>query len=334
LNRKIVVQIPRDKTAAFFDPHTLAEIGKLGTVVWNPFDRPWTTEELKEQLRDAEAVVTSWGTAPIGEEVLEAAPRLRLIAHMAGSVKPVIGTMKLFEQGVTVLTSNYAIAVSVAESVLALILATGHKIVAVDRAMRSGHWKNGETDLEAYELRGRTVGLVGLGSVARELMKLLQPFGVEVLAYDPYMAADTIRALGAEPMGLHELLGRSDIVSLHAPQIAETRHMIGSAELALLKDGGMLVNTARGSLIDEQALIRELERKRFYAALDVFEQEPLPADSKLRELDHALIRPHLSGVNPRSKRRIGLYMVEEIHRFFHGEPLLFEVKKEHLATMT
>lgn len=335
MSTKIVIQIPRAKVDDFLDRHDYEEIGKLGEIVWNPLDRAWAKEELIEQLRDADAVVTSWGTTPISEEVLDAAPKLRLIAHMAGSVKPVVTTMKAYDRGVTVLTSNYAIAVSVSEAVLAFILALGHKIVTIDQAMKNGlKWKSHESDLEAFELRGRTVGLVGLGLVAREVIKLLQPFGVELLAYDPFVSVGKARELRVEPVGLQELMQRSDIVSLHAPQVPETRHMIGEAELALLKDGALLINTARGSLIDEQAMIRELRKKRFYAGLDVFEVEPLPLDSELRRLDNVIILPHMAGVNPNSKRRIGKFMVEEMRRFFNGEPLSYEVKKEQLANMT
>jgi phosphoglycerate dehydrogenase-like enzyme len=335
MGRKIVVQIQRNKVNDFLDQAAFEQIGKLGDVIWNPLDRAWTTEELKKQLGEAEAVVTSWGSTPISEEVLDAAPKLRLIAHMAGTVKPVVTTLKAYDRGVTVLTSNYAIAVSVSEAVVAFILALGHKMVAIDQAMKNGlKWNSPELDLEAFELRGRTVGLVGLGLVAHEVIKLLKPFDVEVLACDPFLSEEKGRQMCVELVGLQVLMRRSDIVSLHAPEVPETRHMIGGEELALLKDGALLINTARGSLIDEPAMIRELRKKRIYAGLDVFEQEPLPVESELRKMDNVIILPHLAGVNPSSKRRIGKYMVDEMHRFFNEEPLSFQVKKEHLANMT
>lgn len=335
MNGNIVVQLPQNQVGTFFDTPTRERLDKLGEIVWNPLDRAWTAEELREALGEAEAVITSWGSAPISDTELQAAPRLRLIAHMAGSVKPVVTTMSVYDRGVTVLTSNYAIAVSVSEAVLALMLAHGHKVIRVDRAMRNGVlWKSPGAEMETSELRERTVGLVGLGLVSREVIKLLRPFEPKLLGYDPYLSVEQARQLNVELVSLPELLRRSEIISLHAPQVPQTYHMIGANELSLIADGALLVNTARGDLIDQEALVAELRKGRFAAALDVFEREPLPVDSELRSLDNVIVRPHLAGVNPDSKRRIGRLMVEELEQFFAGEPLRFEVKREQLANMT
>jgi len=331
--RQIIAQIPRNQVHQFLDPESVKKLECLGEIVWNPFDRPFTQDELKERIRSAEAVITTWGSAPITEDIVSEASNLRLIAHMAGSVKPVIATMKVYDRGITVLNSNYAIAVSVSESVLAFILALGHRMIAVNQAMSSGvRWKTPE--METCELRGRTVGLVGLGMVAREVIKLLKPFEVRLIACDPYVPEETFRSLGVEASGLHEMIRQVDILSLHAPKIPETFGMIGRTELSLLKDGAMLINTARGDLIDEEALVQELKTGRILAGLDVFVQEPLARDSELRKLNNVLVRPHLAGVNPGSRRRIGRFMVDEMHRFYRGEPLLFEVRKEQLSLMT
>jgi phosphoglycerate dehydrogenase-like enzyme len=332
--RKILVQIPRNQAEQFFSPETLSELQKLGEVEWNPFDRAYSGEELKDRIKGVHTVITTWRTAPISDDVLKEADQLKVIAHMAGSLKPVLpSAAEVYRRGIKVLNSNYAIGVSVSESVLALILALGHKIVQVDNAMRSGvKWK--DSSMETYELRGKTVGVVGLGMVAREVIKLLQPFGVNILACDPFVSEDRARELGVRMESLHSLIAQADILSLHAPKIPETFHMIGRKELGLIKDGALLINTARGDLIEEEALIEELRKKRFKAGLDVFVVEPLAVDHELRTMDNVIARPHLAGVNPDSRRRIGKLMVEDMKRLYNGERVLFEVKEEQLTIMT
>ncbi len=176
--------------------------------------------------------------------------------------------------------------------------------------------------------------MVGLGMVAREVIKLLRPFGVKVLAYDPFVPEATARELGVQLSALDEVMAGSDIISLHAPKVPETYRMISRQQLSLIKDGALFINTARGDLVDESALLEELKKGRFYAALDVFEVEPLAAESEFRHLPNVIARPHLAGVNPDSRLRIGRLMVEDIRRMYQQEPLLFEVKREQLAIMT
>ncbi|WP_165452436.1 hydroxyacid dehydrogenase [Paenibacillus thalictri] len=330
---KLLVQIPRHLAPAFFDEHTLAELASLGEVEWNPFDRPFTEEELISRIQGADALITSWRCTPVSDAVLDAAGRLQLVAQMAGSIRPVFPTWSVYDRSIRVLNSNYAIAVSVSESVLALILALGHKIIPVDRAMRGGQVQKHE-GMESYELRGKTVGLIGLGMVAREVIKLLQPFGGAILVYDPFVSEEVAGELGVHLLPLDEVLSRSDIISLHAPKVPETYRMIGAGQLKRIKDGALLINTARGDLIDEEALLAELRQNRFYAGLDVFETEPLAADSEFRRLDNVIARPHLAGVNADSRRRIGKLMVQDMKRHFTGEPVMFEVKREQLAIMT
>lgn len=332
MSKKILVQIPANQVGQFFTAEAREGIESLGEIVWNPHDRSLTREELIELIRGVHTVITTWRTAPITTEVLDRADSLRIIAHMAGSVKPVLKE-EVYDRGIRVFNSNYAIGVSVSENVLALILALGHKIVAVDKLMKDGLTRKNES-METFELRGKTVGLVGLGMVAREVIRLLKPFDVRILGFDPFVRPETAREIGVELASLDELLSASEIISLHAPKVPETYHMIGKRELALIRDGALLINTARGDLIDEEALLAELRTGRFAAALDVFTVEPLAADSEFRRLDNVIARPHLAGVNPDSRLRIGTLMVEELRRLEEGLPLRFEVKREQLAIMT
>ncbi|WP_161601379.1 hydroxyacid dehydrogenase [Paenibacillus luteus] len=304
----------------------------LGELVLNPFERSFTPDELRRHLADASICISTWGSSPISQEILNSAPKLELIAHMAGSVKNII-TPEAYDRGIKVISGGHAIAESVAESILAMILATGHRIKLVDDAMRGNvSWMT--PAMEADELRGKTVGFIALGMVAQEVIRLLQPFQLQFIGYDPYMKQEKAKDLGVELMSLHEVFTRAQILSLHLPKIPETYQMIGREELRFIQDGCLFINTSRGSVINEQALIEELRTNRFFAALDVFEQEPLPMDSELRRLPNVLVRPHIAGVNPSSRKRIGRSLVEDMHRYFNGEGIQHGVSKEQLALMT
>ncbi|MGO4495747.1 hydroxyacid dehydrogenase [Paenibacillus sp. 2RAB27] len=332
MTRRIVVQIPRNEQADFLEPNVLGKLEQLGELVLNPFDRPYTPVELKSQLADASACISTWGSSSITHEILGSAPKLELFVHMAGSVKNVI-TAEAYDRGVTVLSGGHAIAESVAESILAMILSVGHRIKLVDESMRGNiSWKS--SAMEADELRGKTVGFIALGMVTREVIRLLQPFQLHFIGYDPYMKPEKAAELGVELMPLHAVFERAQILSLHLPQIPETYRMIGREELRLIQNGGLLINTSRGSVINEQALIEELSTNRFFAALDVFEQEPLSLESELRRLPNVLVRPHIAGVNPSSRKRIGRSLVEDMHRYFNGQGILHGVSKAQLALMT
>ncbi|TVY03964.1 hydroxyacid dehydrogenase [Paenibacillus cremeus] len=331
--RKILVLIQNDLISSFFSEQTKAEIEALGEVEWNPYDRALTEEELIARIPGVYTLITSWRTTPVTDAVLDAADELKLVAHMAGSIRPVFPNWSVYDRGIRVLNSNFAIGVSVSENVLALILALGHKILPVDREMKQGLTKK-HVGMETFELRGKTVGLVGLGMVAHEVIKLLKPFGVKVLGYDPFVSEAKASELGVQLAPLNELMAKSDIISLHAPKVPETYRMIGREQLALIKDGALFINTARGDLIDESALLEALKQERFSAALDVFEVEPLAADSEFRHLPNVIARPHLAGVNPDSRLRIGKLMVEDMRRLYQEEQVLFEVKREQLAIMT
>jgi phosphoglycerate dehydrogenase-like enzyme len=166
--------------------------------------------------------------------------------------------------------------------------------------------------------------------VGRKVLEYLSAFEVkETLLYDPYWSAEEVAKLGATQVSLEDLLRRSDAVTIHAPALPKTQHMLGPRELGMMKDDAVLVNTSRGQNIDERALIAELEKGRFFAFLDVTDPEPPAVDSKLRTLPNVVLTPHRAdgrGPNP----RIGDHAVEELRRFFGGEPPLYEVRREML----
>jgi phosphoglycerate dehydrogenase-like enzyme len=169
--------------------------------------------------------------------------------------------------------------------------------------------------------------------VGRVVIRLVKAFGCRVLVADPLLTSECARALGVERRDLAVLLAESDVISLHAPLLPETRGMIGAAELARLKDGALFINTARAHLVDEAALLKELESGRIHACLDVFTDEPLSADSPFRHLANVTISPHAAGHSAETHLWQGRAMADEIRRFINGEPLHYEISQTMILSM-
>ena len=178
---------------------------------------------------------------------------------------------------------------------------------------------------------GVTIGLVGASRVGRQVIGLLKNLDARVLVYDPYLTAVEAAELGVETVGLDQLCALSDVVSIHAPDIAETRGIIGAQQLALMKDGTLVINTARGALIDAAALTAELVSGRLDAYLDVTDPEPLPADSVLHTLPNVVLTPHIAGAMGNEIHRLGSHAVTEVRRLSEGLPLAYPVLAADLA---
>ncbi|MCL2586494.1 MAG: 2-hydroxyacid dehydrogenase [Streptosporangiales bacterium] len=287
-------------------------------------------DEIIDRAREADLLVTH--LAPVTRRVLAAAPRLRAVAVCRGG--PVnVDVAAATERGVPVLNLPGRNARAVAEFTIGLLIAGQRNIARSHAAMREGQW-SGELyryDQTGPELAGRTVGVVGLGQIGTRVAALLRPFGVRLLACDPYVDPDVATELGASLTGLDALCAGSDIVTLHARLTPETRHLIDAAALDRMREGAYLVNTARGALVDEAALVGALRSGHLSgAALDTYAREPLPAGSPLRTLDQVLAVSHLAGastdVAERAARRIGA----EAGRFLRGEPVANCVNPEVL----
>jgi phosphoglycerate dehydrogenase-like enzyme len=275
-------------------------------------------------LADVEVVIGHWGCPPLDDDALSALPALRLFAYAAGSVKEA-GTVTpaVFERGIAVTTAAAANAVPVAEYTLAVILLANKGVfVAREQLRRSG------VDVRQPDPAGnlgKRVGLIGASRTGRRVAELLRPFDLDVVVHDPYLGEDDAAALGAAPVGLDELLRTADVVSVHAPLTPATESLIGAAELATLKDGAVLVNTARGRLVDTAALESELASARISAVLDVTWPEPLPADSPLLHLPNAFVTPHLAGSMGSELQRLADSAIDEVARYVRGGALAHPV---------
>jgi phosphoglycerate dehydrogenase-like enzyme len=175
--------------------------------------------------------------------------------------------------------------------------------------------------------------VVGAGYVGRKVVGLLRAFGAVISLYDPYLTEQGAADLGVRKVELEPLFAENEVVTLHAPITPDTRHMIGATHLAKLADGAIFVNVARSWLVDQDALLAELRKNRFWAALDVFDEEPLPVDSPFRQLPNALITPHEAGHTVDTHSRQGMAMVDEVERFLRGEPLQHRIRPEAFALM-
>lgn len=280
-------------------------------------------DELSERLRDVDAVIVGWPGQSNGlsRRNIEAATRLQIVGQLGQSVRA-IDTQAVFERDITLVNGPGVFATGVAEYTVAMMLGARHNMLRHDRSMRVGTESWGVKDGGALgrELSGKTVGLVGLGWIGRRVAELLRPFNITLLVYDPYIDSERARSLGAQVVTLPELLHRSDVVSVHAGLTHETRRMIGGEQLALMKADGLLVNTARGGVVDYQALTHHLQTTpSFSAALDVFESEPLPAKSPLRSLENVVLSPHRSGHTEEAYKQIGIEIAEDFRRYFAGE---------------
>ncbi|MBV8702693.1 MAG: 2-hydroxyacid dehydrogenase [Acetobacteraceae bacterium] len=252
--------------------------------------------EFRAALDDVEYVV-GLGEFPTDDAFFRAAPRLRLIQLMSAGYDR-IDIAAARRAGVPVCNNGGANAVAVAEHALLLMLAVSRRLAWQHAMVVSGRWRgNDVASVRLFELYGRTLGIVGLGTIGKKVARLARAFGMDVLYYDiARLSEDEADQLGVRFRLLNELLRGSDIVSLHVPLTRLTRHMIGAAELRLMRPDAYLINTCRGPVVDEAALHEALASGAIAGAgLDVFEQEPPAADNPLFALDNVVLTPHFAG---------------------------------------
>ncbi len=293
---------------------------------------PLTPDSLtSELLAEVDVLVTAWGAPQLTASLLANAPRLKLVLYGAGSVRSVV-TPESWARGVRITTANSAIAASVAEFALAQVLyALKHGWRYVLGARSHGGSLPRATDEPGAS--GSVVGLMSLGGTGRATARLLGRHDLVLQAYDPYVDPAAAAAFGVRLVSLEELFATSDVVSLHAPVLPATRRVVGFELLRAMKQNATLINTARGALIDEDALVAVLqERTDLFATLDVTDPEPPLPGSPLFSLPNVVVTPHLAGTLNTERRRQGLLMAEELSRFVAGEPLHHEVFEAGQAT--
>jgi phosphoglycerate dehydrogenase-like enzyme len=306
-----LICVPDDDPPVLAPSHVWSELQAIAKVSY--YDTlPASEEDLIERIRPAEIVINIRSSVMFTENVFAACPKLRLIS-IWGTGTDNVDLESARRHGVTVTNTPGVSAASVAEHTLALLFAAARRITAVDAAMRRGEWQRGQST----DLRGKTCGVVGLGAIGRAFAQLAAGIGMRVVAWTLHPRS----VPGVELVELEDLYRKSDVVSLHLRLSDETRGFVGARQLAMMKPGVILVNTARGGIIDESALLEALRTGQVAAAgLDVFATEPLPAGNPWIALPNVALTPHCAGMTPEALEA-GLRMsVENIWAFQQGRP--------------
>jgi phosphoglycerate dehydrogenase-like enzyme len=280
-------------------------------------------------LAGTDLLLTGWGCPPLDAAFLDRAPRLAAVLHAAGTVKGHVPG-EVWQRGIAVSSAADANAAPVVEYTLATVWLAARRTLGAAARYRTGHYPGYR---ERRGADGAVIGVIGASRIGRGVITrlLAAQAGFRVLLADPYVSAADAAELGADLVDLDELCRLSDIVTVHAPDLPETHHLLDARRLRLLPDGAAVINTARGRLLDTDALAEECASGRVDAYLDVTDPEPLPPDHPLWALPNVLITPHIAGCQGTEVQRLGAYAVDEVERWVKGQPLRGAVRAEELA---
>ena len=332
--KKVLYGVPSFRYAQIFPESIKARVAEVCDVIDAPVLEKIEKDFILERIGDAKILITSWGTPEVDADIVAAAPNLKFVAHAAGTIKPVMSEAA-WKAGIRVTSSAQAIATGVAEYCLGLLLTAPKRIFWLAERVRQGHWRETERVFgPAFEIYRQNVGVIGASFVGRHLIKLLQPFGCNVLLFDPYCSAERAKELGATKVEtLDEIFSQCRAVSLNAPITEETKGMIRGEHFAMLQHGSVFINSARGIIINQDEMVEELRKGKFIACLDVSWPEPPAIDDPLRKLPNVLFTPHEAGAICENLMRIGDFVADEITAYLKGEPLKGEVTYDQLATI-
>jgi len=287
----------------------------------------WSFDEtVLKNVTNANAILVRVGL--VTKEVMEAAPKLRVVAvHGVGVDR--VDCEEAEKRGVIVTNTPLANTTAVAEHALGLIMCLIKKIPASDLLIREGRWR--EPQLKPKQLIGMTVGIIGLGNIGTKVARRLSCFEARVIAYDPYAPPDRFEELGVKPVDMETLLRESEVVTIHLPLTRFTKHIIKEKELKMMRKEASIVNTSRGPVIDERALIDALRNGWIsFAALDVLEEEPPNQDNPLLHMPNVILTPHVAGDTDEATRRMAETTARDIARVLSGQRPVHEYRKELL----
>jgi D-3-phosphoglycerate dehydrogenase len=280
--------------------------------------------DLIAAVADVEGIVVRSDTR-ITDEVIRSAPRLRVIGR-AGAGVDNIDVAAATRHGIVVMNAPGENTISAAEHTLSMMMALARQIPRADRSMHAGRWERGR--ILGVELFGKTLGILGLGKVGREVAARARAFGMEVLGYDPVVSEDVATRLGVGFASIETILGKSDFITLHLPLTDATRHLIGRDQIARCRDGVRIINVARGGVLDEAAIVDGLKSGRIGGvALDVFEQEP-PAGSPLLGMENVVLTPHLGASTQEAQEKVAARIAEQIAAYLKDGMVLNAVNME------
>lgn len=331
---KIYVAMPvgfiRD---SFMTKENIEMLESLGEVTWNESEERLTPAVLRDALVDVDVCVCGWGCPQFTEEVLEKANKLKLVAHTAGSVAR-IASDAMYERGIRIVCGNEVFARTVAEGTLAHMLYMVRRFGEYEMRTVEGGWK--PLDFKTESLFDQTIGIVGYGAISRYLIEMLKLFNVKIKLFSNHTTEEQAAAIGVQKASLEEIFSTCHVISLHSAKNPANHHMINDSLLSLMQDGAILVNTARGALIDEEALVKHLQSGHIRASLDVYEQEPPVPEHPFWNISKEFLhmQPHLGGPTMDQRPAAARFVFEDIQRFQNGEPLQNEISAARTKTMT
>lgn len=308
-----------------------------------PFDRTtWTsvpedpdaTRAVAARIGDVDGLIVCHGSPRISTEILDAAPKLQIIGELEGDrFAARIDVEAAIARGVRVTDTTNGSSYGVAEWALGMMLNAVRNSSEVYRQLIAGGWRSmpNQEGFQRFELTGKKVGLIGLGIIGRRLVQLLEPFHCDIRAHDPYVPKEVADVLGVVLTSVDHIMADSDVIVCVAPITPKTRRLIGKRELDLVKPGAALVNVSRGAIFDPEATTERLSRGDITGAFDVWDPEPIPADSPIRQLPNVFLTPHISSQTEDGHGRFFKIMVDELDRFFHGHETFYDLGERTMA---
>lgn len=327
----VALAMPASTARTVFPPTSIDPLERsLNLLSHDPIE-DFHSPEGRAVLVEADVLITGWGCPMIDDAVLDAAPRLRYVLHAAGTVKHHIGDA-CWERGIQISSAADANAIPVAEYTVAMIVLANKKVLQIAQALHSTRTavpaEQLFPDMGNYRKR---VGIIGASKIGRHVIRLLAGYELEVVVADPYLSASEASALGVGLLSLDELVASSDVVSLHAPSLPSTKNLIDAGLIERMRPGATFINTSRGELVDQEALLARVEQGDLYAILDVTTPWVLPAESRFYSHPNVLLTPHVAGSLGTELERMAASAVQEALRLSRGVPLAYQLKAEDLA---
>lgn len=330
---KVLVTIPEGQIKNEFLEGDVVELLEASfDVEYNTLGRDYTSDELREKIKDKDIVLGTWGSPSFGNDLCEGSS-VKLIAHTAGSVGDLVDET-VYNRGIKVISGNRLFAESVAEGTLAYMMTMLRRLPDEIEYTRAGKWFSSEL----YHSKGlfdRTIGIIGYGMISQCVMRLLKPFRVKIMLYSAHQVPkDFLDEVGARQCSLNEIFSQCSVISLHSSLTPQNVGIIGAEHFRLMKDGAIFINTARGAVVKEREMIEELKSGRIYAMLDVFDPEPPTPDNPLRQMKNVYLVSHRAGPTIDRRPYIGRAIVEDMVAFSEGRELKHEISFAQSSRMT
>ncbi|MFH1074587.1 MAG: hydroxyacid dehydrogenase [Candidatus Firestonebacteria bacterium] len=327
---KIWITLSEDNYKRYISAETEKKLYAVGEIFDSSKIKP-DAKKVTELLSVVDGVITCRGGFSLTPEQVRNSPNLKIIGVIGSAVRHV-SPEAAYERGILVTNSAGGIGYTVAEFAVGMMLTALHKVYESMEHVRTGKWSEGVP--VGKDLQGKNIGLIGVGAVGANVVKLLKPFNCVIRAYDPYLPKERAAELGITLTSKEEVIKTADVITLHAGLTPETTHMIGEKEFAMMKKGVLIINTARGGLIDPDVMLKALKADKIQAALDVFEPEPLPEVHEYRTVKNCYPTAHTPGRTVDSEKREGSQVAADFELFFNGKPPLNNITKEKLSRMT